>query len=452
MKWERRFTLAPLFIASLLFLALPTCTFFSTSLNSQGSTLFLKYEVKNVFIGELKHNIQIINPTYSKIAGGKLFVPLVNNLTARHYSILYKVNSTGGPPALLKDNFGNVYAYWENIVIAPKKAFVVELDYHLISFSVSYLVNSSLVENYDKNSTLYKRYTQPEELIESDNPQIISTAQSITSGEENPYKKVQKIFDFVIRHVRYELQEEEQGALWALKNGVGDCSEYSYLFVALCRAVGIPAKIQAGFAFKNVGETLRDGHMWAEFYLENYGWVPVDATWGQFQTRDFKHFGSIQSIPEFMPYANYVFNTTVGPKPQDEQLLQLKTLSVNSLNNDNLTENLINTIQKMRQTEFAISLGKVFGVPLFFSSEMQNATKRLLEDKIYVQNAVDSWETNLHIARSNIADALEDIEKASNEIWVLIAKTFTLFISVPTAIMLTSLVYLRRYKVKLENI
>ncbi|MGB9854250.1 MAG: transglutaminase-like domain-containing protein [Candidatus Bathyarchaeales archaeon] len=453
MNRKKLFKQAPLFIAGLLFLALPTYAFYSTSLNSQGgSTLSLKYEVNDVFIGELKHTIQIINTAHSRIAGGKLFVPIVNNLTARHCSILYNVNSTGGEPTFLKDDFGNLYAYWNNIVIEPEKAFTVELDYNLISFSVSYVINSSMVKNYDKNSAVYKRYTQPEKLIESDNSQIISTARSITGDEENPYKKVQKIFDFVTTHLRYERQEEERGAFWALKNGVGDCSEYSYLFVALCRAAGIPARIHAGFAFNNVGESMKDGHMWAEFYLENYGWVPVDATWGQFQIRDFLHFSSIQSIPEVIPYANYVFNSTVGQEPKDEQLVQLKTLSMSSLNNDNFAENLLSAVQKIRQTEFAISLGKTFGASLFFSSEMHEAAQKFFEGKIYVQNAVDSWEINPQIAHSNVVNALENVEEASNSVWLLIAKTFTIFISVPTAIMLISMIFLKRYQVKQEAV
>ncbi|MEM3055485.1 MAG: transglutaminase-like domain-containing protein [Candidatus Bathyarchaeia archaeon] len=452
MNRKRLLKQTPLFIAGLLFLALPTYAVCSNSLNSQGSELFLKYEVNDVFIGELKHTIQIINTAHSRIAGGKLFVPIVNNLTARHYSILYKVNSTGGKPTFLKDYFGNLYAYWNNIVIEPEKAFAVELEYHLISFSISYLVNSSMVKNYDKNSAVYKIYTQPEKLIESDNPQIISTARGITGDEENPYKKVQKIFDFVTTHIRYERQEEEHGALWALKNGVGDCSEYSCLFVALCRAAGIPARIQAGFAFNKVDETMKDGHMWAEFYLENYGWIPVDPTWGQFQTRDFMHFCSIQSIPEVIPYANYVFNNTVGPEPKDKQLVQLKTLSLGNNNDDNFTQSLLSAVQKIRQTEFAISLGKTFGASLFFSSEMHEATQKFFESKIYVQNAIDSWETNPQIAQSSVVNALENVKEASNSVWVLIAKTFTVFLSVPTAIMLISLIFLKTYQVKPKTI
>ncbi len=42
-----------------------------------------------------------------------------------------------------------------------------------------------------------------------------------------------KIYSFVTTHLNYGVQDGEKGALWALKNAVGDCSEYSHLFVVL---------------------------------------------------------------------------------------------------------------------------------------------------------------------------------------------------------------------------
>lgn len=415
---------------------------------SNQSSAFLKYEVNSVFVGELTHTLQIINPTRNRIADGKLFIPIINNSTARHYSVLYNVNSTSGQPAFLRDNSGNLYAYWNDIVIEPNKVFTAELNYRLISFSINYLVNSSLVGNYDRNSDLYRRYTQPEKLIECGSQEIVSAARNIVGAEENPYLKVQKIYAFVIKHLLYELQEEEQGALWAFKNRVGDCSEYSYLFVALCRATGIPARVQAGFVFHHIGEFLKDGHMWAEYYLENYGWIPVDLTWQQFNAIDSMHFSSLQSVPELIPYANYIFNNTVGPKPKDEQNVQLKTLSSSSLNI--FVQNMTSAVQKIRLTEFALSLGKVFGAPFLFSSEMHEAEQKLFEVKVCIQNALDFLEKNTKIAQSNLEDVFEHYEETSQRVWMLIVETFTVYISVLTAIMFISLIFIRRHQVKPE--
>ena len=88
----------------------------------------------------------------------------------------------------------------------------------------------------------------------------------------------------------------------------GQCDHYSILFVALCRAAGIPARGVTGMVgwgpwIKEKDLVLRNtihtmltpnglaaarlygpigGHIWAEFYLPEYGWIPVDPTWGRF--------------------------------------------------------------------------------------------------------------------------------------------------------------------------
>jgi hypothetical protein len=416
--------------------------FSTTAINSEDSNL-LRYEVDSAFTGSLKHTIQIVNPTYSRVSGGKLFVPIIGNETARHY-VIYNISSSTGNPTILTDDSGNLYAYWSNIEINAKQNFTIEINYCLLSFNIHHLINSSLMTEYNETSDLYKKYTQPEKLIQSNDPRIISEAQNITSGETNPHEKVFKIYNFVITHMHYATQQEERGALWALENGIGDCSEYSYLFVALCRAAGIPAKAKAGFAFHYSSETIEDGHMWAEYYLENYGWIPVDATWQLFDTINYRHFSSIQSIPELTPYTNYFFNSTAGPEPYDEQTVKLKPCSPNTFDDSSYAENMMKTAQKITQAKFALFIGRVFGTHLIFPSKTEKTTQTLLESQIYLQNAIESWKTPSQLAQ-NIANALENAEKASRDAWMLIVEVFTIFISIPIVILLIALVFLKRY-------
>ncbi len=52
------------------------------------------------------------------------------------------------------------------------------------------------------------------------------------------------------------------------------------VFIAMARAVGMPAKSSLGFELPGArGEDGIDGYrFWGEFYLPGYGWVPVDPT------------------------------------------------------------------------------------------------------------------------------------------------------------------------------
>ncbi|MEM0008318.1 MAG: transglutaminase-like domain-containing protein [Candidatus Bathyarchaeia archaeon] len=405
----------------------------------------LKYDVKEVFVGELKHVIRITNPTNRRAAGVNLYVPVVRNETARHYAILYNVKPTSGYN-LLADDSGNIYICWKNFVIQPSQTFTVELDYRVLSFSLTYTVNSSMIGSYNESSELYIKYTQPEELIESDREKIVGKAQEITQGIEDPFVKARLIYNFVVGYLRYEIQNEERGALWALENGIGDCSEYSYLFVALCRAAGIPARIQAGFAFHYAGQVLEDGHMWAEYYLENYGWMPVDATWQLFNTIDSKHFSSIRSIPEAIPYANYFINGTDASRLIDGQTVQLVALQLSAFSDYTFAQNVATAVQRIKEAETAISIGRFSGVSIIFSSEMREVEQRLLNAKILVQNAIDAWETSTQIANSSAFLALESAGKALQDAWMLVFKTFALYMGILILLMLILLASVRRPK------
>jgi len=239
--------------------------------------------------------------------------------------------------------------------------------------------------------------------------------------------------------------------LWALEKRLGDCSEYSYLFVALCRAAGIPARIQAGFAFHSENEVLEDGHMWAEYYLENYGWVPVDVTWRLFDVIDDRHFGSIQSVPETMSYANYFFDCEVERNVEDEQTVSLVPCSLDVFNSS-FIENVMNTVQKTKQARFAIYFGKIFGTHLIFSSEVEDVEKTLIEGKVQLQSAIDFWDENPQIAESRVTNALEKIEKTLQNTWMLIVKVFIIFVSISVSIMLTAFFFLKQRQSGRKNL
>lgn len=52
----------------------------------------------------------------------------------------------------------------------------------------------------------------------------------------------------------------------------GECGDFTTIFVNLLRYKGIPAR-------HNIGVWVSGGyHVWADFYHEDYGWVPVDPT------------------------------------------------------------------------------------------------------------------------------------------------------------------------------
>ena len=98
-----------------------------------------------------------------------------------------------------------------------------------------------------------------------------------------PLDRARTIFDWTRQHVRdVGYQRRDRGALYALKEGRGDCSEYMALFVALCRLNGLPARGLGGYVCEH-DRVLhsQDYHNWAEFYADG-AWHLADPQRGRF--------------------------------------------------------------------------------------------------------------------------------------------------------------------------
>jgi len=132
-------------------------------------------------------------------------------------------------------------------------------------------------------------YLKEERHIEAKSPAIKDIADSIAGMEEVEVTK--NIYDFVKEALEYDHSKAKSdtakayGAETVLKVGKGVCVEYADLFVAICRAKGIPAKYVGGITTE--GNEENKGHAWAEVYLTDYGWVSVDPTWGDTGASDF---------------------------------------------------------------------------------------------------------------------------------------------------------------------
>nr|WP_305121429.1 transglutaminase-like domain-containing protein [Microbulbifer elongatus] len=59
---------------------------------------------------------------------------------------------------------------------------------------------------------------------------------------------------------------EDRGALYAITNRKGDCTEFSTAFVALARASQIPSRVVGGFVLEQSGRLQAENyHNWSEF-------------------------------------------------------------------------------------------------------------------------------------------------------------------------------------------
>lgn len=215
--------------------------------------------------------------------------------------------------------YGNRVYFWDLGKYPERSSYQIRVAFRLESYEIEAVVDTARIEPYDTTSEWYRFYTKSGHTINI-TPEIKELALQAVGDERNPYLKAQRVHEFVREHMRYQVTmgrgvdflfttaavDDETGEPYY----EGACGQYSALFIALARAVGIPARSVQGYVgwapwlnrsnsqmfspqdtmvteegFAGAQHHGLGPHVWAEFYLPGYGWIPADPTWGVFGSR-----------------------------------------------------------------------------------------------------------------------------------------------------------------------
>lgn len=157
----------------------------------------------------------------------------------------------------------------------------IEVKFQFTHYQENFDVDPENVGKYDKAGSLYKQYTRSYgNTYISD--EIRETAKNVVGDEKNPYLAAKKLYDYILEEIKYSYMPHtaawprgERESVYVHRLRRGDCGAQSMYFSAMCRSLGIPARTTGGWQLFTGNFA---GHFWAEFYLPNYGWIPVDPT------------------------------------------------------------------------------------------------------------------------------------------------------------------------------
>ncbi|MBS0209219.1 MAG: transglutaminase domain-containing protein [Planctomycetes bacterium] len=155
--------------------------------------------------------------------------------------------------------------------------------------------------NLKKLKSDIRIYLGPSPNIESNSPKIKLLAKDITKDSTNAWDRVELIYDWTRKNIEF-INGPLKNVLQTLKDGRGDSEELSSVFVAICRAAEVPARL----VFVSC-----PGHCYAEFYLEDADgqgyWIPCRPAGN-------REFGGIE---EFRPIIQKGDNFIVPERPKD---------------------------------------------------------------------------------------------------------------------------------------
>ena len=225
-------------------------------------------------------NLTIARNTLPSSGTLKIWLPAPIN-TASQCNITLNVTSPGRVVSSSAPDSELGLIYVEIDLSGVTEDVKVVMNYTYSEYQIKFEVDPNIVGDYDKTSPLYLEFTASHDSILV-TPEIQALANSIVGEERNPYLQTKLVYEHVLGNITYSYTPH--GSLSARGipeseyvriNRFGDCGAQSMYFAALMRALGVPARATGGY---QVFPPASGTHVWAEFYLPNYGWVPVDVT------------------------------------------------------------------------------------------------------------------------------------------------------------------------------
>jgi hypothetical protein len=159
----------------------------------------------------------------------------------------------------------------------------IKLRFILSKYEVRTNIEANMVRiDYDPGKYLYRMFTRPDSVIPSSDFRIMKLSKQTIGKEKNPYLKALALYNLVENLLNHPQDQDSTDhdilKIIESQRPVGDSYVYSMLFCALLRSVGVPARPVAGYLA--CSDLTAIEHYWAEYFLEDYGWIPVDPILG----------------------------------------------------------------------------------------------------------------------------------------------------------------------------
>ncbi|MBR1714388.1 MAG: IPT/TIG domain-containing protein [Treponema sp.] len=167
------------------------------------------------------------------------------------------------------------------------KKFKFSQDFVVASYSVETKINSRSVKDYDKNRVMFKKFSSPDSLVQSGDPEIVEFAKRVVGKEKNRYQQAKLVYDYFVANctlLNYQRESTSSPKDLILSSNsdeksAGDAYDFSVVYASVLRALQIPCVPVAGILVN--ADSSSKNHWWNEFYIEGFGWVPVDIALGK---------------------------------------------------------------------------------------------------------------------------------------------------------------------------
>lgn len=108
---------------------------------------------------------------------------------------------------------------------------------------------------------------------------MVQLADDIATGGDDELDRMHRLMASLHDHLKFQTRATDANtpATQAFASGHGVCQDFTHIFIAMARHMGIPARYVTGYLLLEGEDQAEAQHAWAEVWVANLGWVGFDA-------------------------------------------------------------------------------------------------------------------------------------------------------------------------------
>lgn len=240
----------------------------------------VKFRTMNSYTARITHTHEITNFGPGKVLDATIHLAIP--VDRPNQSIRIPPVFKPGGHEVITDKWGQQTATFRFQDIEPGQKVKSEISTVAEIHEVQYFIYPEDVgELKDIPESITSKYLENNDKYQFDHQTIKDALQTAVGDETNPYWIFRKIFNHLIENMYYEMAGGWNTAPTVLERGNGSCSEYTFVYISMCRAAGLPARYVGSVVMRGDRASHDDVfHRWVEVFLPKVGWVPIDPSRG----------------------------------------------------------------------------------------------------------------------------------------------------------------------------
>ncbi|WGZ96370.1 MAG: transglutaminase-like domain-containing protein [Candidatus Thiothrix putei] len=258
----KKITRHGLFLLSILLLVIPLVRFGYSYLDNDQRFSRL-FSGKSVLTEKtIRYKLEIMNPQNKPVDNAMIQLALPANISRQ---AVRRIEASMESETVSHDLWNQSLLFYLP-KLTPYETRIIDVRVELAMYEQS--IAESLLDQ--------ESYLKVEKYLEFTDPQLQQVLGPIKMTNQRDVAK--ELYTWISENVTASgFLAQERGALHTLQEKTGDCTGHMYLFGALARAKGIPARMMSGFIVEsNKLLKAQDYHNWAEIYIDG-AWRVVDS-------------------------------------------------------------------------------------------------------------------------------------------------------------------------------